>query len=61
VVALVEFYVPGGKVLYAGTENGGECGGDGDAADEAALTLFGTSDDLDAVSGLISFFEAESE
>jgi hypothetical protein len=61
VVDLVKFYVPGGKVLYAGTENGGECGGNTDAADEAALELFGTSDDLDAVSGLISFFQAESE
>ncbi len=29
-------------------------------ADEAALDLFGTSDSLDAVSGLISFFEAEA-
>jgi hypothetical protein len=61
VVALVEFYVPGGKVLYAGTENGGECSGNSDAADEAALGLFGTSDSLDAVKGVIEFFEAESE
>ncbi len=60
VVALVEFYVPGGNVLYAGTENGGECVGNSDEADEAALDLFGTSDTLDAVSGLISFFEAET-
>ena len=52
VVALVEFYVPGGKVLYAGTENGGECSGNSDAADEAALELFGTSDALGDVSGL---------
>jgi len=61
VVALVEFYVPGGKVLYAGTENGGECSGNSDAADEAALELFGTSDALGDVSGLINFFTAESE
>jgi DNA-binding beta-propeller fold protein YncE len=61
VVALVEFYVPGGKVLYAGTENGGECGGNSDSADEASLTLFGTDDDLGAVQGVLEFFQAELE
>jgi hypothetical protein len=57
VVALVEFYVPGGKVLYGGTENGGECEGEEDEVSEAALNLFGSSDSLDAVSALITFFE----
>ncbi len=47
-------------MLYAETENGGECVGKSDEADEAALDLFGTSDALDAVSGLISFFDAET-
>jgi hypothetical protein len=40
--ALVEFYVPGGKVLYAGTENGGECGGGTESIDEAALRFSAT-------------------
>jgi tripartite motif-containing protein 71 len=57
--ALVEFYVPGGKVLYAGTENGGECGGSSDGVDEAALELFGSPDSGDSLAFLISFFEEE--
>ncbi len=57
-VALVEFYVPGGKVLYAAAENAGECTGNSDQEDEAALSLFGTDDDLDAVKGVLEFFEA---
>jgi YD repeat-containing protein len=54
---LVEFYVPGGKVLYAGTENGGECGGGSDGVDEAALALFYSPDDPSGVLELLlSFF-----
>ncbi len=54
---LVEFYVPGGKVLYAGTEDGGECGGGTDGIDEAALTLFYSPDDPSgALELLLSFF-----
>jgi len=40
--------------------NGGECSGFSDEADDAALSLFGTSDTLDVVSGLIEFFKAGS-
>jgi hypothetical protein len=54
--ALVEFYVPGGKVLYAGTENGGECGGGTDSIDEAALSLFGDPSTSSALQLLLSFF-----
>jgi YD repeat-containing protein len=54
--ALVEFYVPGGKVLYAGTENGGECGGGNDGVSEAALTLFASPDTSGALELLLSFF-----
>jgi hypothetical protein len=61
VVALVEVYVPGGQVLYAATKGGGECEGNSDEADEAGLELFGTSSNLDAVKGVLDFFEAESE
>ncbi len=58
---LVEFYVPGGKVLYAASENAGECTGDSDAEDEAALSLFGTDDSLGAVQGVLEFFQASME
>lgn len=51
-------YVPGGKVLYAAAENAGECPGSGDEEREAALSLFGTSDDLTAVQGVLEFFKA---
>jgi hypothetical protein len=54
--ALVEFYVPGGKVLYAGTENGGECGGGTDSIDEAALSLFGDPSNSSTLELLLSFF-----
>jgi len=57
--ALVEFYVPGGKVLYAGTENGGECEGGTDGIDESALTLFGSPDTGGALELLLSFFRGE--
>jgi hypothetical protein len=54
--ALVEFYVPGGKVLYAGTENGGECDAASDEVDEAALTLFYSPDDPSGVLELLLAF-----
>jgi hypothetical protein len=57
-VTLVEFYVPGGEVLYAASENAGECTGNSDQEDEAALSLFGTDDDLGAVKGVLESFEA---
>jgi hypothetical protein len=58
--SLVIFYVPGGHTLYAGTENGGECGGPTDEADEAALTLFGSDEPggADAVELLLAIFKS---
>jgi YD repeat-containing protein len=60
-VTLIEFYVPGGKVLYAASENAGECQGHSDEEDEAALSLFGTNDSLGAVQGVLEFFQAALE
>ncbi len=57
--ALVEFYVPGGKVMYAGTENGGECGGGTDGVSEAALTLFFSPDKTGVVELLLAYFRGE--
>ena len=57
-VTLVEFYVPGGEVLYAASENAGECTGNSNDEDEAALSLFGTDSDLGAVQGVLEFFKA---
>jgi hypothetical protein len=54
---LVEFYVPGGHVLYGGRENGGECNGDNsDVIDEGAIELFYDPSGSSALQFLITFF-----